>query len=396
MVSVHPKARVLSILVSLVALAVFVAACGGGSSSSGSSGGETSEASGGTTSGSGGSSASYDAAPLEKIVQEHAKPGRIGPTVPIKGPIPADVTALFINCGAPACVSMEESFEEAAGVLGWTVETVNAEPTPASIQSAFSEAVRRKPDAVVTTGFAINQYPRQAKELNELEIPIISETGTDPSSYDPSKGVTLQVQRIQEVKEGTALMGDKAALDAGGEGEFGTVVLTGYPSVLANVEGFEEELERVCAECSIKQISIQPTSIGKDAPAIIANFLRANPGIKGIYFGYDALATGLPAAVKGAGLEMPMTYSWSPDEVGLQELQTGEQTAAVPNCYVEAGWTFADAIARLQTGGDVKDSQPWEPYVIYSSELNSVPEGTKNPPCIPAYKEEFEKLWGLH
>jgi len=39
-------------------------------------------------------------------------------------------------------------------VLGWTVETVNAEPTPASIQSAFSEAVRRKPDAVVTTGFA--------------------------------------------------------------------------------------------------------------------------------------------------------------------------------------------------------------------------------------------------
>jgi len=267
---------------------------------------------------------------LEKIVAEHAKPGPIGPTVPIGKPIPKDVSVIFINAGAPANIAQEESFDEAAQLLGWKVENLTTEPTPPAIQSTFEEVIRREPDAVATTGLAIEQFPQQAKKLNELEIPIISNTGTDPSTFDPKEGITLQNQEPDEVAEAAALLADKALVDAGGEGEFGAVNLTGYPSVAINVEGFEHEIESRCPKCTLKHLEVNPTSLGKDAPTIITNFLRANSGISGIYFGYDGIAVGLNAALKGAGVTPPRTYAWAPDEVGVEELQTGEQTAAIP------------------------------------------------------------------
>jgi len=375
------KWRALSALVGItVVAALAMVGCGGGGSSSS-----------GTTAGGSG----VDIAALEKIVAEHAKPGPIGPTVPIGKPIPKDVYVIFINAGAPANISQEESFDEAAQVLGWKVENLTTEPTPPAIQSTFEEVIRRKPDAVAMTGLAIEQFPKQAKELNELEIPIISNTGTDPSTYNPAEGITLQNQEPDEVAEAAALLADKALVDAGGEGEFGAVNLTGYPSVAINVEGFEHEIESRCPKCTVKHLEVNPTSLGKDAPTIIANFLRANSGITGIYFGYDGIAVGLNAALKGAGVTPPRTYAWAPDEVGVQELQTGEQTAAIPLGYPEGSWQFVDAIARLETGGNVKDSKPVGPYVIWSKELDNVPQDPKNPPVNPDYQAEFKKLWGI-
>jgi ribose transport system substrate-binding protein len=375
-------------------LAVGIAACGGGSSSSSSSTTSPSESEG-TEKTTAESSGGVDLEELEKTVQEHVKYGPIGPTVPIGKPIPKGVHAVFINCGAPACVSFEEAFNEAAGVLGWKVENITAEPTPASIQAAFGEAVRRKPAAVLTSGFAIEQYPQQAKELNELEIPIISNTGTDPSTYNPKEGVTLQLQETSEVSEAARLMADKALVDAGGEGEFGAVNLTGYPSVAIQVKAFEEEIEEKCAECTVKHLDVQPTALGKDAPTIVANFVRANSGIKGLYFGYDGIALGLAAAFKADGITPPNTYAWAPDEPGVQELQTGELTAAVPLGYPETGWQFADAVARIVTGGNIKDSKPVGPYVLWSKEYGNVPSNANDLFANPNYKAEFEKLWGL-
>lgn len=384
--------RVLAAFAIAALLAVAITACGGGSSSSSTSTtSETSAAAKTTAESSGG----VNLEELEKTVKEHVKYGPIGPTVPIGKPIPKNVHTVFINCGAPACVSFEKAFNEAAGVLGWKVENITAEPTPASIQAAFGEAVRRKPAAVLTSGFAIEQYPQQAKELNELEIPIISNTGTDPSTYNPKKGVTLQLQETSEVSEAARLMADKALVDAGGEGEFGAVNLTGYPSVAIQVKAFEEEIEEKCPKCSVKHLDVQPTSLGKDAPTIVANFVRANPGIKGLYFGYDGIALGLSAAFKADGITAPNTYAWAPDEPGVQELQTGELTAAVPLGYPETGWQFADAVARVVTGGNIKDSKPVGPYVLWSKEYGNVPANANDLFANPNYKAEFKKLWGV-
>jgi ABC-type sugar transport system substrate-binding protein len=383
----------------LVAVAALVVAgCGGSSSSSSSSSTEAEPATeekteeGSKEESSGG----VDMAALEKRVHEHIKPQGIGPTVPIGKPIPEDQYAVFINCGAPACVVFEEGFNEAAALLHWKVDDITVEPTPASIQQGFGEAVRRKPDAVVTSGFAIEQYPKQAKELNELEIPILSNTGTDPATFNPAEGVTLQTQEPELVAtEAAGLMADQAIVNAGGEGEFIATNLSGYPSVEVQVKGFEEEIEAKCPKCKVQRLEIQPTQLGKEAPTIVTNELRANPDVVGIYFGYDAIATGLNSALKSAGVTQPDIYSWAPDEVGVEELRNDEKTGAVPLGQPENGWQMVYAMALLATGGEVKNAEPWGPYVLWAPEFENIPASPANPPPNPEYKEEFKKLLGI-
>lgn len=378
-----PRGRFLAVIAAMLLVGVALAACGGGSSSSSSStegGGE-----------SGGESASEVAATALKVAEEHTEVTKIGPTQPIKGTIPKGKTLIYVNCGQPACTSQGEAFAEAAAVLGWKVEEIPAEPTPESIQAAFDEVIRRKPDGVASAGFGPALYPKQIAKLNEMKIPVFEATGEVGTGKG---GVTYDPLGPETAAEAMGVLANKTISDMEGEGEAGAVLLTGYPIVKTYTEGWEHEIESKCPECSVKQMEIQPTSIGKDAPEKITNFLRANPDIKALLLSYDLLGSGLPAALKNAGIEAPFTYSWGVDAPGIEALQNGERTAAAPDPYNQVGWQQIDGFARLFAGES--PVQPFQEPIIWSEEFGNVPEETEPfPETVPGYQEQFKKLWGV-
>jgi hypothetical protein len=368
-----------------VALAVFAAACGDDEDESAAAAGDSAAA-----------STDPGLAAAKKNVEAHTQPpAKIGPSAPIGKPIPKGKKLVFINCGAPACTLMGQSFKEAGTALGWEVQEIQSAPTPQAVQAAFSEALRRDPDGVVSTGFAKELYQRQLAELNRKKIPVFSGTGTDESSFDPSQGITLEPEPPAKVAEATTLIADKTIVDAGGKGEIGTVLLTGFPIVKLYTEAYEAEIKKNCADCTLKRLTVEPTSIGKDAGQKIADFLRANPDMKHLFLSYDALGLGLETAVRNVGGEMPKTYSWAPDEPGVKALQAGERTGSVPLGYNEIAWQWADGFARIFTGGDVEESQKWAGYILWSKDYDNVPQQAKNPPYIPDYQEQFKALWGM-
>lgn len=357
-------------------VAISLAACGSGSDSS--------------------SSAKIDEAGLAKAkasVKEHIKPPtEIGPTVPIGKPIPDGKLLVYVNCGAVACTNQGKGLESAAKVLGWTVKTVQAQPTPESIQSAMDEAIRLKPDAVVSAGLSAALYPKQLAKLNSLKIPVITSTGLEPTGKG---GTTFNAEPPSEAIVATSLLADKTVVDMKGKGEIGVVYLTGYPLPKIYTDGYIARVKEVCASCTTKSINIQPTSIGKDAPQKLANFLRANPNIHHLMLSYDALGLGLPAAVKGAGVALPKVYSYSPDASGIQALTAGEQTAAVPQPYSEIGWQWADALARIYTGRSVSESQTFPRWILWGKEYGNLPTTTDNPTIVKGYQDQYKKLWGV-
>jgi ABC-type sugar transport system substrate-binding protein len=374
----------LAVLAALV-LALFVAACGDNADEPGGSSGASTAAD--TNSG---------LAAAKKNVEAHAQPpAKIGPSEPVGKPIPKGKKLVFINCGAPACALMGASLKEAGSVLGWSVDEIQSAPTPQAVQSAFAEALRRNPDGVVSTGFAKELYQRQLAELNKKKIPVFSGTGTDESSFNPSQGITLEPEPPTQVGEATRLLADKTIVDAGGKGEVGSVLLTGFPIVKLYTEAYEDQIKKNCVDCTVKRLTVDPTSIGKDAGQKIADFLRANPKVGHLFLSYDALGLGLPTAVRNVGGTMPKTYSWAPDEPGVQALQSGERTASVPLGYNEIAWQWADGFARIFTGADIRESQNWAGYVLWSKDESNVPQEAKNPPYIPDYQEQFKKLWGV-
>jgi ribose transport system substrate-binding protein len=384
MTSCKWKQRPALLLLAALVLGLTVAACGGGNEPSGPSGADAAAI------------ADSGLAAAKKNVEAHIQaPGKIGPSEPIGKPIPKGKSLVFINCGAPACALMGASFKQAGSVLGWTVQEIQAQPTPQAVQAAFTEALRRNPDGVVSTGFAKELYQRQLAELNAKKIPVFSGTGTDASSFDPSRGITLEPEPPEKVAEATRLLADKTTVDANGQGEIGSVLLTGFPIVKLYTEAYENQIKKNCPECTVKRLTVEPTSIGKDSAQKIANFLRANPKIEHLFLSYDALGLGLPTAVRNVGRDMPKNYSWAPDEPGVKALQSGERTAAVPLGYNEIAWQWVDGFARIFTGGDIQESQKWAGYVLWSKDASDVPAEAKNPPYIPDYQKQFKKLWGV-
>ncbi|MGE4426798.1 MAG: sugar ABC transporter substrate-binding protein [Solirubrobacteraceae bacterium] len=323
----------------------------------------------------------------------HDKADKIGPTTPIEEAIPKGKKITFVNCGAPACVNFGKALKTGADVLGWKVTEIAAQPTPPSVQAAFDEAIRQRPDAVVSMGLGRDLYAKQLDRLGDMKIPVMSNTGTEETGEG---GIAFEPLGPKASAEAAARLADRTIVDLEGEGQIGSVLLGGFPVVKDYTEGYEREIEAACPDCSIKRLDIQPASLGKDAPQKIANFLRANPDLKGLFISYDLLASGLPAAAKAAGVTVPKSYSFAPDEPGIQALQTGERTAALIEPYNELAWQIVDALARTFTGRDVSESQPLQTLTIVSKDEGNLPKTADPfPAMVEDYQSQFKRLWGV-
>jgi ribose transport system substrate-binding protein len=382
-----PSRRLLALCVMAV-LAISVAACGSDDkdSSSAAASGSTSTAAAAP------SSADSALADLQKTVDAHKAIASIGPTTPLTKAPPKGVKVIYVNCGQPACTEQYNAAKVAAADLGWSLQQIQSQPTPEKVQAAFTEAIRRGPDAVISAGFSAALYPRQIAEMKAKKISVLSITGGDETDQN---GITYEPLGPKGASEANRVLADKTIVDIGGKGEVGSVMLGGYPIVKTYTEAYEGEIKTKCPDCTVKRIELQPTSIGKDAPQIISNFMRANPNLKSIYYSYDILGAGVPAAAKGAGLtKLPFSYGWAPSKQGFQDLASGERKAALIMPFPELAWMTMDAEARLKTGGSVEGSTPTQPIQIVSKDFNNVPSASgPYPASVKDYQAQFKKLW---
>lgn len=373
-------ARLAATCAALTVAAGSVAACG-------SSDGDTT-----ATTGTGATADDAGLRAAQAVVSAHEKsPAKIGPQVPIKGDIPAGKTIAYVNCGLQICMDIGDAMTEAAGLLGWEVDVINADPTPEGAQAAFTEAVRQAPDAVAGLGFSRAGIQRQLDELEARGTPVAIGTGIDPS--DPAKKF-LQVLPPSDLGKQTRALADKMIVDAGGQGTLGIAFLTGFPGVKLYSDAWRDEIAKNCPRCEVESIDIAPSSIGKDAAAKIANWLRANPDVKHLFLSYDDFGIGLSSALKNAGIDAPKTYGQAPTEQGMAALESGERTAAAPGGGVlEVAWVMVDAFARMFAGESIEPDLEWGDFALWSEEYGNLP--TSSPFYqVPDYKEQFAALWG--
>jgi len=382
------KRAVLSVIATAVAIAV--AACGSSSSSSSASASNAAA----TAIASAASSTGAGLAALKSAVAAHVSVNHIGPTAAIGKPIPKGKTIIYVNCGQPACTYQGDGFQAAAKALGWNVSTLNTEPTPEAVQTTFNQVIREHPDGVVSAGLGQSLYPHQLAQLNAMHIPVLSGEGAQETGQ---QGITYDPIGPSEAAHSMATLADKAIVDINGQGQLGSVLLGGFPIVKVYTDGFTNEIKAKCPKCTQAQLTIQPTDLGKDAATLIVNFLRANPGLKALYLSYGLEYSGLPAAAKGAGVTLPYIYSWAPDDSDIPLLDSGAWKAAAVDPYVDIGWQWADAFARIFTGQSVAaDASFPEGGIIWSKDYNNVPAAANPFPAIdPNYQTQYESLWGV-
>lgn len=376
------------------ALTLGLASCSSSGGTSANSGGAAADASSGSAAASGGF------AQAEALAKSFSQaPTSIGITQPVGKSIPGNKTVVLVGGGAGAegTILTYAGFKQAAQLLGWTVKEIQPkEPTPQDIQQALNQAIQLHPDAVTIS--AVEQAPvtTQLKQLQSMHIPVV-ETFSPDAVGGP---VTLSLMDYAQQANLTAAVANKALADMGAPGTIGMVGLQGYEVVQKYSKGFSDQVAKLCPSCAIKHTEVPLTSLTTTAGTDIVNFLRANPGIKALFVGYDGMDSNLFSAAKSAGVTLPKVYSSSTLPTSIGSLASGALAASTPIDYFELGWRQADGLARIFTGQAATVQQISSQYtrpIIWSKSFNNVPPVPSDntfPSVVTDYQAQYKKLWG--
>jgi ABC-type sugar transport system substrate-binding protein len=325
----------------------------------------------------------------QQIMQQGvARPTGISVTTPIGKPIPSGKKLVFISCGTSSCQLQGDIIKQAAAHLGWSSQTVATDGSPAQIQNAFTTALRNGADAVIlnaATRDAIAKQLAQAKAKGVAYVGCCS-TDTVGDGYLYNTSTPQQNARI-----GKFLAAAIASDSKGKDANTLYVDIPAFTILGALGESFKSEYQRLCEGCKYAKIDIALPQLA-NAPNTIVSYLRSHPDTKYVALSVtDALGTGLPAALKAAGLNDIKIVGQGGDPTAFQALKQGQILALVPFDYFNVDYQMVDALARHFTGEKIEQTAP--PLWLLTKD-NLPSDYTKLFPSVESYQSQFLKLWG--
>lgn len=318
-----------------------------------------------------------------------SRPTSIGITTPIKGKIPKNKTIAFMRCPAPTCIAYGVLMSDAAKVLGWKVEYINTGSTPASIQAAYDEAIRMRPDAVVGTGNPRAVFENQLQQLKNLKIPFISEAVADPTG----NGLIAIYGPKQYLDAGRAVA-DWVVADSNGKANALFVNAVLYKSVGKEAQGFLSRLKTVCPDCKGRTLDV--AQLGPAIPPAVTAALQADRDVRYVVMGFADMALGVSDALKAAGLrDRVKIVIQNISQATIPQVQSGDIVASYPAPSREIFFRIADTLARIFVGQSIKPdlNSPYPNMWFTSANVRTDPMGT--PALVANYEKQYKKLWGL-
>lgn len=381
--------RGVGLLAASAACALALAACG--SSSSGGSG-----ASAGTNAASG-TSANQLAAAKAGIAKFRSVPTSIAQTTALTSAPPKKKVA-FVACADPNCANLAGFFKQAATALGWETFTVSATATDPG--SAIQQAIDAGANYIATTGYPVALYKTKMDEAKSKGIPVFMCYSTDVPG-GPSNNLYSDCNDSSAAGVYATAMADYLAVDSNGKGNVLAVTIPSYPILTAQTAAAKDELSKNCPGCKFHTLGVTTDDLaGSKVPQAVASYLQSNPSIDYVYFTYNGLETGVPAALKAAGLDGKVKLVGTQgNQPQFSEVANGTSKAwsALPEEL--AMWTMVDQMARLSvnqwSSADERKAAIPPFYIVDTPAAAKAVAAEKfGWPGPAGFQETFKKLWG--
>jgi len=362
---------------------VAIAGCGGDSGDSG----------GSSESSDGGSAKSAFPKAAEANEEWEKRPTSIGLTTPIGKPVPTGKTIDFIQCGVPACKTEGEIFEAAASALGWKIKSVNAGSTPEEIKAAYDQAIKDEPDAVLGSGYPRALFEPEIHQLDEMEIPLIEFFVND----EAGDGITAVIGGPKSSEIQGQMMADYILAQSDDESmNIGAVITQGFETNIAAAEALKALVASECSGCSVKTLEAPVSSTGNDLPQRISGFFTSNPDIEWASIAYSDMVTGLPTALKGAGVENAKLTTVHVSPSVAPYMADGEYLqSSVGASYQEVYWRGIDLLARLFSGVSYKEDLDDATFPYWTVTAETLPSSTEEFANVVDFEAQYKKLWGV-
>jgi ribose transport system substrate-binding protein len=362
-----------------------VAGCGSSDSTS------TSASTSSATSTAAGASGGIDQAAAGKILAPYeGKPSAFPVDEPLPRPLPAGTKLGFLQCVTPICGIFAQALAPAARTLGAQLDVVKAGASANDLQSAMSSLIEKHPAGLIIPGIEPATISGQLKQAGQAGIKLVANGIMGADRYG-IEGQTLGEPAAQ-------LSGKLMAawvVDRKPKGD-ANVVFYNTPELSFSApikETFGTTMKQLCPSCSVRYVDIPVATIGNSAPNQVASDLQSHPDTDVMVFASAEASTGVPAALKTAGLTLD-SIGFAPGPANLQDIKDGKMTAGLAVDVATTIWTLADEMARLLTDAPLtageKSTVPVMQIVSADDLDYDVSKGWSG---YPDFAERFAKLW---
>jgi ribose transport system substrate-binding protein len=311
-----------------------------------------------------------------------------GPAAQQAGAKVAFVGSDLTNGGINA---VSKGVEEAAAVIGWTVDVYDGKATAQGRTDAFNQAIASQPAAIVVGGFDATEQAAAITQATELGIPVVGWHAA--SAVGPGDGLFTNVTTDPLVVSQLAA----AFAVADSDGSAGVAIFTDgqYDIAVLKADAMKAYIE-ACEGCKVLTYEDSPIAeADQRMPALISSLLQQNGNdltyllaINGNYFG------GAQQALRDAGKDPAgppsSVAAGDGDSAEFQRIRNVDyQAATVAEPLLLQGWQLVDEINRALAGEDASDFVAMPGLVTKSN----VPDGDLFDPQS-GYREVFSKVWG--
>jgi ribose transport system substrate-binding protein len=308
---------------------------------------------------------------------------------------PTGKKVVFLQCELPACERYVPGVKGAAAALGWSAKVEvfkNASPG-----AGLQQAINEHPDYIAITGIPTVALKPQLKAATDAGIPVISCATPDKpvrGGYAVQCGGTLQID--------ADYIGRWMINDSGGKADIVAVTIPQFPVLNTETDWLKRNIERKCPKCSYDQLDVTVQEVGGGAvPQKLVAYLQSHPDVNYVYFTFNDLTRGVPAALRTASLTEKVKLVGAAGDASIMK-EIGSTQAAwtiAPNVY--SAWVMFDAMARLSVGESLTGDYASKVYTSPTWVVDSATSANRLQPTDydwygpEGFEEQFKALWGV-
>ena len=330
---------------------------------------------------------------------------QIPTTIPITTPLPSlppKKKVVFFQCEDPATCNQESQIKPPLAALGWEVVTVNAklaDPT-----AGWDAALQANPDFIaLPTASPFAAIETQLAETKKRGIHVISMFGGEVGTGLNRNGVTIQIDGQDSDPRRVTQVIDWIALD-NPDAHIAYVTFPDFPILVTRSKLLRTVASTDCPGCKITDLEVPLSEYGTGAiPGRVVSFLQQNPDTTHLYFSFNGPFTGVPEALKLAGLDKSVKLVGEAiNQAILNGIVDGTVAMFVARDSTYTEWQTVDAMARIALGLDL--TKMAEQYAVEPTVIVDSPELAKQllQSHDPFYyagptglEDQFKKLWGV-
>ncbi|HWB70339.1 MAG TPA: hypothetical protein VG518_10215, partial [Solirubrobacterales bacterium] len=175
-----------------------------------------------------------------------------------------------------------------------------------------------------------------------------------------------------------------------------------FPVLAQMTEYFKKKLTQECSGCSYEElpVTVEDLGAGKVGSKVVGA-LQKDPEINYVFYSFTDVATGVPEALKAAGLaERVKQIGAVANSAILKEIGKTQEAWTIQGQQA-MGWAMVDTAARLASGEALPSSYQEEievmpSYVVSSPEQVEELSSTGGTWLGPGdFAKQYEELWQL-